>query len=221
MREFGKRHGWIGGLLYAVVCILLDLYVPRGTFGLAMGPALGVGLAAGAGALMKAIGSQPGYRPNRSNLRHYEGLQREDIDRLYGADPYGGSDLGLNKTQMAAQTGDQDAEAQAEYKGQVGDIERDAASGNLRPLSGAYYRAKQGALSSMLGRVSDIRRRNLIADAYVRREDFDRRARLVSNAYDFGAGLASGQPRNPLLAGVGGALTGGAGAYATATGGQR
>ena len=113
MREFGNRHRWIGGLLYAVVAVLLERYVPHGTFALAFGPAAGVALAAGAGALAKAFGDRPYYRPSKSNLRHYEGLQREDIDRLYGSDPYGGDSLGLNKTQMAAQTGDQDAEAQA------------------------------------------------------------------------------------------------------------
>src|SRR5689334_1481480 len=88
----------IGGIVVLLIGLAFSLYVPRipGLM-LAFGPAAGVALAAGAGALMKAIGGQPNfYRPSKGTLRGYENRESGDINRLYGPNPYSGNDLGFD-----------------------------------------------------------------------------------------------------------------------------
>jgi len=187
---------------------------------MAIGPAIVAGIAA-AGAVAKSIGGKvkPGYRPSKRAIRGYEGHEYEDIQRLYKKDPYSGDDLGFNKNQMAAQMGEEGRESQSEYKSDLGQLERETRGSGLRTVSGAYFRGRQRVTEAHLGRIADIRRRNLIADALQRREDFGNRLRSVQSAYRYGTSLLGSKKQSQGLEAAGEGLQGFASAYGKVAGG--
>lgn len=220
---FGRRHRRLGVLSGAVAMLLASLVQVRhpGVF-LAFGPAAGIALAAAGGAIAKGIAARRagGYQPSRGILRRYERLEAGDINRLYGNDPYSGKDLGFNPTQMAAQYGEQADESQAQTKGDLAQIEQATRGQNLKTVSGAYFRGKQRAGEAGLAREADIRRRNIIADAAQRRQDYAFRLASVGQAYRGGASMYYKKP-NWMLDTAGNAAIGAASAYGQTAGGGR
>lgn len=189
-----------------------------------MGPAGLAGIAA-AGAVVKAISSRKkasGFRPNRGYIKGYEKKQYEDINKLYSPDAFSGPGIGFTKEQMAARMGLETGEAQAEYKSNLGAIEQDASRGSLKRSSGAYFRNKQRASGGLLARTSDIRRRNILADAVQSRRDLYSRLGAVGGAYGQGVSIYNamrpGQSTlNTLGQAAGEGMIGYAGAYTAAT----
>jgi hypothetical protein len=141
------------------------------------------------GSIGAGYGTAMHYKPNKGYIHDYEGMYHADVARQNSADPYSGSDLGFSPNVMQAKTGEGIDESGAEYKQDLGALDRDVASGNMRPLSGAYARAKQRALEGHLARTSDIRRRNLILDAMQRRTDLATRTEAARSAYSGGTNV--------------------------------
>lgn len=152
----------------------------------------GMGNAGGSTPLGKigaGYGTASHFRPKKSFIRDYEGWTHDDLQRLHGPNPYEGNDIGFSQNQIEGRMGEGVDESQAEFKSDVGNIEREAAAGNMNPLSGAYHRAKQRALEAHLARDTDVRRRNLILDAMQRRQDLQDRLRMTSGAYGQGVNV--------------------------------
>jgi len=184
-------------LLALAACAALMYFGPH-TAGVEMGWVTGAIMAAGA--LSSAYGAKKasqGYSQSKSVLKDWGRKQRGQIDSLYGQDPYGQVGLGMNPTQMGAKMSEGSAENAAELKGNLSDIETQAAQGGggLRAGSGAYARNRQRAVGASLGRVADIRRRNLLADAVLRRQDFDRRFDATSGSLYGNASLYNANKR--------------------------
>lgn len=195
MYEFGRRHRRIGIFLGSIALLLLNAAVPRGDVSCAIAPAVVAGVAAG-GAILSALSNRrkaSGYRPSSGFIKQYEHLQRRDVDKLYQPDAFSGPGLGFTKEQMAARAGVEGTEAQSEYKGNIAGIERQASSGSLRRSSGSYFRNKQRATEGLLSRTSDIRRRNILANAVQSRRDLYARLGAVGDAYSQGANILAGR----------------------------
>ena len=156
--------------------------------GTAIMPGWGTAVGAGIGLLSNYFGSRRStpnyYAPGKGEIRGLAAKRLSDINRLYGPNPYSGSDLGFGQNVMEARMTPASDEAAAEYRADVGNIERNAAvGGGANMLTGAYLRGKQRALQGSLARISDIRDRNLIADAVQRRSDFFNRYGVTNQAY--------------------------------------
>lgn len=160
---------------------------------LAVAPVAVYGAAALGSAALRALGGRrknPGYfTPSKARVGEYGEMEYEDIKRLRGPDPYGGEDLGFGKGVMEARMGEGASEAQAEYRSDLGALERNVSRSPTMALSGSYLRGKQRALQGLLARTADIRRRNLIADAFQRRADYRFRLGAVQDAYGTAASL--------------------------------
>lgn len=134
----------------------------------------------------------PPYQPPIGQVRAYGADQAADIARLRGPNPFAGSDLGYGQNVMEAAMAPGTDEAAAEYQSELGQINQAAATGGSPlSLSGAVFRAKQRALEGSLGRITDVRRRNLIADAVQRRQDLYNRLGEETTAYGQAASLYS------------------------------
>ena len=130
------------------------------------------------------------YKPDQTRLKDYERYQHEDISRLRGGTPYGGTDLGFRPQVLNAQLARGSQESQAAYKSDIGNIARaESSGGGLRAGSGASYRARQRATQGRLGRDVDVRTRTMIADALQRRRDMEFRMRTTGRAYGQGTSI--------------------------------
>lgn len=165
-----------------------DLEPDLGFGPIAMG-AMAVGSALASYMANKRRGGKP-YSPSKGFLKALEGYQRKDIDQLHSADPFGQKGLGLNAEEMAARIGGDVDQAQSEYKSNLSDIETQAARrGAPSQVSGAFYRARQRAAGGLLGRSAESRRRNIVENAMLKREDMYNRLRAEMAAFTGNTGL--------------------------------
>jgi hypothetical protein len=218
--RFGERHRRLGVFLGTLAWVALVALVPAGPFQLAIPPLVIAGIAA-AGAIAKAHGSrvQQGYQPSKKYIKNYENWQQSDLARLREKDPFRGEDLGFNRGQMAARMGESGTESEAEYRSDLGQIERATRGGGLATVSGAYHRGRQRATQAHLARIADIRRRNLIADAVQRREDLYNRIGAVRQAYEYGSGARQDRVRSRAMQTIGGGAMSFASTYGNIAGG--
>ena len=163
-------------------------------------------------------------------MKALEAYQRGDINRLHGANPFGGTDLGLTPEQMAANIGGGVDQAQTEYKSDLSNIEGQAAMrGAPAATSGAFYRNRQRAAGGLLARSAETRRQAVMTDAELRRRDLYNRlgaesGALTGNApmYNYGQAVR-GQQQGAMWGGLSsllaalsmgkGGSTGGTGGY--------
>jgi hypothetical protein len=181
--EFGNRHRWIGGLLTAAAMLLLGAPAGDGP-ALAIAPAV-IGALAVGGGILKGLGGRRKnpklWRAPRGRLDYYGGMEESDIRRLHEG-RLEGPGLGFSQGEMEARSGPERSEAEAQYKGNLAGLEQGVAGSNLGRLSGAYFRGKQRAAAEHLSRMSDIRRRNLLAGAFQRRSDLYNRLSATGGA---------------------------------------
>lgn len=192
-----KFQGWIEFGTMALFAVGLNLLVPLGTLdgmNLALPPAV-IGAAIVGGALIKGLGSgRPkftGYKPSRKRLQYYEGREAGDIESLYEGRPYDTDPtIGYAPHEVEARFGqrtDELAAAGAGLRQRVTNRFRGGAAAGM--LSGSYGRSLQRTETGIMGMKSDIRRKNILAQAGQRREDFRYRAGRTTGAYQYGTGL--------------------------------
>ncbi len=141
------------------------------------------------------------HKPSRANLSAYEGMERGQIDRLQGDDPYAGKDLGLNQNQLQGLTSEGRDLTRGERtatKQRISDTYR--RSGKYGVKSAQFDRANERADLQSLQDNALIKRKNIIADAMIRRQDYSRRLNAIQNAYQFGTGVFNAAERNKYLA---------------------
>jgi hypothetical protein len=175
-----------------------------------------MGLLSAAGTYLAGRKYQP-YQPSKANLASYEARQRGDIDRLYGPEPYKGSDLGFSRNVMQGLTAEGRDLTRGEYTGgkqRLADAYRRAGGYGMK--SAQYERGREDLERGRQVGMALVNRRNIIADAMQRRTDFSSRFQKVAGAYGYGTGLynraqaAKYQARRAGYEAVGGAVEEGA-----------
>jgi hypothetical protein len=139
-----------------------------------------------------------GYRPQKSNLQFYESRQKQDIEGLYGEDPYGQPGLGYSDATLqkikGLQAGDLTAEKQKLYDLYAG--KKGAYGARSAEYAGAQAGMARGQRESGMRQATEIG----VRGEDVARQDWQRRHGALTGAYQTGTDLYNAYAQNKYQA---------------------
>jgi len=161
---------------------------------------MGMGLGEAFGSLYAANRYKP-YKPDRPNLKWYEGKQRSEIGRLYEDRPYDQPGLGFSPEVMGARASvGRDLSRGARIAAKQRTMDRFVRPGGLGTKSGEFEKAMQMQDTASIQSAGEIKRRNLIANAAIKRRDLSYRLGQVTGAYQYGVNTLNRAEQNKYVA---------------------